>query len=68
MGTDADLHLMDFWTVGDRYCLLVSVNHQLELRLYEKENLVGLQPCTTGMEALEISRHWRETPPLWPPF
>lgn len=59
---------MDFWYVDTRHCLLVSVDLGLELRLYDGEELVGLQPCRDVMEALQVSREWRQKPPAWPPF
>ena len=61
-------HLMDFWYVGTTHCVLVSVDYGLELRLYDREDLVGLHPCRDAFEALTVSRQWRAEPPTWPPF
>ena len=62
------LELFRFWSTGTRRCVLVSVDHQLELRLYDRRNLVGLALCNTGREAMEIATLWQEHPPTWPPF
>ena len=59
---------MEFWLIDTRVCVLCSVDHALELRLYDRGKLVGLEPCQTAHEALAISHKWRKTPPRWPPF
>ena len=68
MATEETLQLFRFWSTGDRRCVLVSVDNQLELRLYSRQNLIGLALCETGGEALALARLWLEHPPTWPPF
>ena len=63
-----DLHLIDFWAISDRRCVLFSVERELELRLYDRGGLIALEPCETAGDALDLARVWRETPPAWPPF
>jgi hypothetical protein len=63
-----DLHLIDFWTAGDLRCVLFSVDRSLELRLYDRDGLIALEPCDTAGDALDIARAWRENVPRWPPF
>jgi hypothetical protein len=59
---------MEFWLIDMRVCVLCSVQHELEVRLYERGQLIALEPCQTAQEALRISHRWRTTPPTWPPF
>jgi hypothetical protein len=60
--------LIEFWLVGAKRCVLCSVDHELEVRLYDRGLLVGLEPCRTSREGLDIAKRWRTKPPLWPPF
>jgi hypothetical protein len=60
--------IREFWMVGARKCVLCSVDRVLEVRLYDHGQLVGLQPCETSQEALDIANAWRDTPPVWPPY
>ena len=64
----AEERLIDFWMVETACCILCSVDHQLELRLYKDGKLIALQPCATPVEGLELARQWRTDPPRWPPF
>jgi hypothetical protein len=60
--------LMELWTVAHRRCVLCSVDHMLEVRLYDHGLLVALQLCKTSHDAVAVAREWRVTPPVWPPF
>ena len=65
----ATRHLvMDFWRVDHRHCLLAFESGQLEVRLFDREQLVAMRPCETASEAMSVAREWRERPPAWPPF
>jgi hypothetical protein len=59
--------LMEFWLIDTKVCVLCSVDRALEVRLYDRGKLVGLEPCQTAQEALAISSKWRTSPPRWPP-
>jgi len=59
---------MEFWLIETRVCVLCSVDQELEVRLYDRGKLVGLEPCQTPLEALAISKRWRSAPPIWPPI
>jgi hypothetical protein len=59
---------MEFWLIDTRVCVLCSVEHELEVRLYDRGQLVGLEPCSTAQEALRVSHKWRSAPPVWPPY
>jgi hypothetical protein len=65
---NADLHLIEFWAIGGKRCVLFSVDHVLEVRLYERNELVALEPCESAGDALDIARAWRQSPPRWPPY
>jgi hypothetical protein len=65
---DTAERIMEFWLDSTRLCVLCTVDHSLEMRLYNKNKLVGLEPCRNGEEALDIVRRWRECPPHWPPY
>ena len=60
--------LVEFWLDQSRRCVLCTGDRSLELRLYQKHKLVGLEPCQTVDEALDIVKRWREAPPIWPPY
>ncbi len=60
--------VLEFWAIGDRRCVLGRLSGLLEVRLYEEAKLIGLQPCASGTEALEIAERWAKAPPAWPPF
>jgi hypothetical protein len=65
---EAEERLIEFWLNDTKVCILACVEHMLEVRLYERGKLMGLHPCQSLQEALEISRTWRAHPPLWPPY
>jgi hypothetical protein len=68
MATEEILNLFRFWCVANRRCVLVAVEGHLELRLYERQNLVGLEICQDVEHALVTSQQWYEHPPTWPPY
>jgi hypothetical protein len=59
--------IREFWTVGDRRCVL-CVEESPELRLYERGQLVAMQPCLLFERAFELAAMWRHHPPRWPPY
>jgi hypothetical protein len=56
------------WSLKDRIWVLCQVQQGLEVRLYARGKLVGLEPCRDVDEALAIEKRWRRNPPRWPPF
>ena len=68
MDVEQNHQLMGFWLTSTERCVLFSVGHELELRLYCQDELVALEPCKTGAEALRIAERWRHRVPQWPPY
>jgi hypothetical protein len=58
--------IKEFWTKDERRCVL-CFEDTLEIRLYEKGQLVAMWPCEKYERAFELSIVWRHHPPRWPP-
>jgi hypothetical protein len=59
--------IREFWAVEDRRCVL-CFEDILELRLYEKGELVAMQPCMLFERAYELAAAWGHRLSKWPPF
>ena len=60
--------LIRCWGTEVRRCVLWYEDDVLEVRLYDKGQLVALQPCETLEQVFDLSVLWRQHPPRWPPF
>lgn len=61
--------IKEYWSQFGCSCLLCRGEGQLELRLYQRGDLVALVPFDDPLDAFELAQEWRVRRPMWwPPF